>query len=214
MKKDISWSLDKPSQLQGRVIELRQQLAGRDFSQLARLTAAKFVPASTHQGRFEFLYWNEQVFLPTNDFIPLASASHTPLSIPHQAIILYYFNTADGSPLLENWISFSDLPEGRFYNQAFQGYTGKVLLQRFGSDVALLEKAALRSSGVPYPFADKSFCFQLFPRVQLLLVFWQGDEDFPPNIQILFTSNSPSYLPTDACAIAGSMLTRKLITNS
>jgi len=74
--------------------------------------------------------------------------------------------------------------------------------------------AIQKLKGVEVSFADRAFLFWVFPRVPLLLVYWQGDEDFPPNSQILFDACVASYLPTDACAIAGSMLTRKLIASS
>ena len=59
---------------------------------------------------------------------------------------------------------------------------------------------------------DCSYSFHLFPNVTLMIVYWQGDEDFPSNCQILFDAAAASQLPTDACAIAGSMLTRKLLS--
>jgi hypothetical protein len=52
----------------------------------------------------------------------------------------------------------------------------------------------------------------MLPRVSLLTVYWQGDEDFPSSAQILFGVEVKHYLPTDACAIAGSMLTRQLVS--
>jgi len=45
----------------------------------------------------------------------------------------------------------------------------------------------------------------------LLAVYWQGDEDFPSTCQVLFDASASHYLPTDAYAILGSTLTRRLI---
>jgi hypothetical protein len=69
----------------------------------------------------------------------------------------------------------------------------------------------VRLGGVTEDFADVSFRFQALPYVPVLAVCWQGDEDFPSSYQLLFDAHTPSHLPTDGCAILGSMLTRRLI---
>ncbi|MDL1911699.1 DUF3786 domain-containing protein, partial [Chloroflexi bacterium CFX6] len=53
--------------------------------------------------------------------------------------------------------------------------------------------------------------FQPLPRVPLMTTYWLGDEDFPSSCKILFDESATHYLPIDACAILGSMLTRKII---
>jgi hypothetical protein len=42
------------------------------------------------------------------------------------------------------------------------------------------------------------------------VVTWEGDEDFPSTYQILFDAAVSHHLPTDACAILGSILTHRL----
>jgi hypothetical protein len=88
------------------------------------------------------------------------------------------------------------------------------LLRTFSDDQTRFVSAALTVGGVPYPLGDAAFTFPFLPRVELVVVFWRGDEDFPSNYQILFDAAASKHLPTDACAIAGSMLTRKLTSLS
>jgi hypothetical protein len=140
-----------------------------------------------------------------------------PLSAFDQALLLYYLTTADGALLTGEWIAFSDLPDGRFYNQAFQGYTGHELVKVFGSDHMAFERAAASLDGRPYPQGDAAFLFHALPNITLLVIFWQGETDedspqFPASYQILFDANASHYLPTDAYAILGSALTRRLIS--
>ncbi len=125
--------------------------------------------------------------------------------------MLYYFAIADGFPLSGEWISFADLPDGRFYNQAFHGYTGKELAQSFQNDRFSFERAALGLNGDRQPLGDAGFAFQALPRVSLCVVFWQGDEEFASSAQILFDAAASHYLTTDAYAILGSTLTHRLI---
>jgi hypothetical protein len=132
-------------------------------------------------------------------------------------MVLYYFNTCDGTPMAASWIAFSELTDGRFYNQAFQGYTGRELVKAFGNDLEAFERAARNAGGekrfpmAGAPLGDAAFAYQALPRVPLLVVYWLGDEDFPPNSQILFDAAVSHHMPTDACAILGSSLTRRLL---
>jgi len=59
---------------------------------------------------------------------------------------------------------------------------------------------------------DAAYEFQVLPMVSLLVVTWQGDEEFNSTYQILFDAAVSHHLPTDACAILGSNLTNRLIT--
>jgi hypothetical protein len=199
---------DPATRLAARMKELRAQLEGIEPSALAARTGSEFTSSE-----FRLLLWGKPVCLTWPGCIALDTATRQELRPDQQAWLLYYFNTADGTPETGQWISFADLPDGRFYNQAFQGYTGQELSRDFGSDQAAFERAAARLDGRPYPLGDTAFIFHVLPNVTLLVVFWQGDEDFPPSYQILFDETASHYLPTDACAVLGSTLTRRLIAS-
>jgi hypothetical protein len=126
-------------------------------------------------------------------------------------MILYYFYSSRGSTLPGKWISFSELADGQFYNAAFQGYTSKKLLQHFNDDYGAFHQANHALCGEKTSFADGGYRYQILPKVAMLLVYWQGDEEFPPSYKILFEDIVDYHLPTDACAILASMLTGKLI---
>ena len=80
---------------------------------------------------------------------------------------------------------------------------------------ASFEFAAHNLAGVrQFGLGDLAYTFQALPRVSLLLVFWKGDEDFPASFQVLFDASASHYLPTDAYAILGSTLTRRLIKSA
>ena len=95
--------------------------------------------------------------------------------------------------------------------EVYDAVTGQELARAFGADRAAFERTAASLDGRPYPLGDAAFIFRALPFVSLLVTYWQGDEDFPSSCQILFDSSASHYLPTDACAILGSTLTRRLI---
>jgi len=199
------------SPLLARVDALRSELRNRDPQTLARNTGAQFSPTGPNQGVFSLQLWDREVKVTFPELEVQTAEGEPGLIPPETALLFYYFHTADGTPLSGQWISFSDLPDGRFYNQAFQGYTGKELARAYGQAPEKLEQAALRLGGRREEFGDLAFRFTVLPNVAFLVVLWLGDEDFPSSCQILFDAACAHSLPTDALAVGGSLLTRKLI---
>jgi hypothetical protein len=197
-----------------RLLELRRMLAGSHPQTIAGKAGAIYTPGDTHNpasGRLRLIFWSHPISIAGPEWVAYPDGGDQPLPAFDQALLLYYLTTADGAPPAGEWIAFSELPDGRFYNQAFQGYTGSELSRAFQEDMAAFERAAQVLGGVRQPLGDAAFAFLALPRVPLLAVYWQGDEDFPSTCQVLFDAAASHYLPTDAYAILGSALTRKLI---
>ena len=197
--------------LNNRIEELRARLFQSDPVQLAARTGMAFIHLDKGQAEFHTVLWDRKIKVTYPEYLMYELPSGSECGIAQQALLLYYFHTADGTLPGDVWISFTELPDGRFYTQAFQGYTGDELKREFGDDRPAFERAACALAGRKENLGDAAYSFQLLPQVSLLVVCWLGDEDFPTKYQILFSSNISHYLPTDACAIAGSMLTRRLI---
>ena len=197
--------------LLARVDQLRAELRTHDPFKLMQRAAGRYIQTQTGKGEMRLSLWGREVAVTFPDLIAYDSGSQQELSAALQGLVLYYLHTTDGSPIADRFISFSELPAGKFYAHAFQGYTGEELLRHFGNDRQRFEGAAQSIGGGHYPLGDASFIFQLLPRVVLLVVFWCGDNDFPSSYQVLFDASISHHLPTDVCAVAGGMLTRQLM---
>lgn len=216
---DISAHYSQSPPLDGlaeRVEQLRRLVQSSDPFELAARCAVQYLPqdaaASETQGEFHLEMWGKPIRLSYPELIAQDALSGQELPSYLQAMLLYYFATCDGTLAAGQWIAFSELPDGRFYAQAFQGYTGHPLAQSFGENLSAFSQAAEACAGERrYAFGDMAYAFQALPRVALLVVLWQGDEDFPSTCQVLFDASVSHCLPTDACAILGSQLTRRLI---
>ncbi len=198
-----------------RIGELRSELASRDPDALAEKTGADYLPSGDRSGDFHLKLWGQAVLVPFPALV-VQTEQKKPLPLISQALVMFYFYTANGRAPSGEWIAFSELPDGKFYNQAFQGYSGKQLTRVFNNDVSAVQQAALEVGGRLLPddqvnIGDFACLFQVLPRLPILLVGWQGDEDFPASYQLLFDVTATNYLPTDVCAIVGGMLVRKII---
>lgn len=211
MKEPSQFQKDRSTQLLRRLDELRLSLRSVDPEELARRVGGEYEGFSGGYGQFHLPLWDQPVRVTYPELVAQDQAG-TILNPVLQAMLVYHFFTTDGAALTDRYIAFSELPDGRFYASAYQGYTGDELRRSLGDDQAGFEQAAQVAGGIPYSLGDTAFTFRLLPRVRLLTVYWSGDEDFPCTYQILFDAAIPHHLPTDACAIAGSLLTRRLIT--
>ena len=196
-----------------RVDELREALKQIPVNLLAERTGASYQAIGPGRGEFRLSLFDSPTIVTYPGIIGV-DAKDDELPLPFQAVLAYYFHTSDGASLTGQWVSFAELPDGRMYNQAFQGYSGNELVQTFEQDVDAFESACEKSGGVATLLGDAAYIFYALPRLPMAVNYWRGDEDFPSSCKILFDSSASHYLPTDVCAILGSMLTRKLIKSA
>jgi hypothetical protein len=199
------------SHLQAHIHVLRAELQQRSPHVLADATGVQFQPGENGQGIFNFSLWQQAVHVSYPDYVAVDAHTRRELGTAAQALVLYYFLNCRGEPEAGRWISFSELPDGRFYTQAFQSYTGRELYAHFGDDLDRVDTAMQSAGGINQSIGDRSFAFRMLPKVSLGIVYWRGDDDFPSTYQVLFDAVAAQHLPTDACAIAGSMLVRRVM---
>lgn len=188
--------------------DLRSQLRTADPAVLAANIGAAYVPDQ----ELRIDVFDEPLVITIPDLTVLNGRTRLEKpSLDTQTMLLLHLVTSNGAPLVGRWISFRELPNGGFYHQAFQSYTGHEIAQRFGDDLEALERAAGRAGGLQQEMGDAAYAFQALPRVPMLVVYWLGDEDFSPTAQVLFDASAGWHLPVDTCAELGSVLTRRLV---
>lgn len=194
-----------------RVEQLRAEIREKEARRLSVDIGASYHELKSDLVELRLAMWGREIRLMYPDLVAVDAASGEPLDTFNQAMLAYYCRVSDGTPQHHRWIAFSELPDGKFYTQAFQGYTGKEISKAFGDDVARFSAAAEKLGGVPQVLGDRAFSFQALPYVSLMVVCWLGDEDFLTSYRILFDASVSHHLTTDGCAIVGSTLTRRLI---
>jgi hypothetical protein len=142
--------------------------------------------------------------------ITRADDGSAPPALLH-SLILTYLATSDGTPPIDRWLGFRELPNGLFYAQAFQGYTGAELVRDLHGDVATFRQAGEKLQGAPLALGDAGYVFQVLPRLSLAVIMWAGDDEFPAQAQVLFQESAPHYLVTDGLAILGSLLIGQIV---
>jgi hypothetical protein len=198
------------------VAEARQQLMTVKPSKLVLRSGCEMDEDGNYRLPF---FWRDYI-VSADDFSVRKAGSEKETSSFTASLILTYLATADGTTPSARWVSFRELPQGRFYVQAFNGYSGHRLARGLaelcrqdpGAELAVFGQAAEQLEGEPLAdIGDAGYVFRVLPRVSLAVVYWRGDEEFASQAQVLFEDMAAHYLPSDGLAILGSQLTGRLL---
>jgi hypothetical protein len=174
---------------------------------MARATGAAFSGGGT-SGTLTIAFFGRAVPLAWPELEPV---DEPPLPDHVLALLVYHLARSDGTAPAGTPVSFADLPDGRFYVQAFRGYTAHVIARRFGPSPGDLSDALATVGARPAPgLGDRAWIVPALPRVPLTLVWWDADEEFGARAEILFDAAAPHHLTIDGCAVLGSWLTTLL----
>lgn len=206
MKPNSTWE----KSLEPQIAQAREALHRRDPRAIADLSGAEFVERALGQGELRLSFFGRSYTISWPEM-----AVHDPAgqscSNPTQAALLQYLVLADGAPLANHWVSLRELPNGAFYERAFQGYSGNVLARTFRSDIKSFRDAALKLGGEPLALGDAAFRFWALPRIPLAVVYWSGGDEFPASAQVLFDASAGHYHHLEMMAHLGSMICGRLI---
>jgi hypothetical protein len=109
-------------------------------------------------------------------------------------------------PLGGNWMSFKDFKDAAPLIQAFFNTVTLPIADSFSARLADLENAAKNIGGYPpaddFPY-DLSLQFDALPKVSLLLLFNDQDEEFPAQCSVLFEKRVEKLLDMECLAMVG-----------
>lgn len=176
-----------------------QELAAESVEDIAR--RAGFETIDGNALRIPFLDRVYRVSYPAFIFSDEADAA-AQVPLQEQVLILHYLKGA--RPVLQGqWVAYREIPGAGFYFGAFVKRAIDPLKKVFGQNVALLKKAAARLNAVPIDTGDAGFRLEIFPYAPIQVILWEGDDEFPPEANILFDGAIGDYLsPEDVAWLA------------
>ena len=111
------------------------------------------------------------------------------------------------------WKTFREMPWGEMY---IKPYTGRVLTRAaftFGTRVAAFRTAAEKMGGLPLPNGDAGYQFDLIGGYRMRILVWEGDDEFPPNAQVLYSDNFAEGFAAEDRVVAGDILISTIKSN-
>ncbi len=184
-----------------------------DIKQLCLKSGAQLKLTGT-QTVINLVYLNSvyQIRFPAIDVSLVESKEPVPLR--DKLLILHYLRRAKGSPITNKIITFQELPEGASYFPNFSQRVIKPLLDNFGQQPHRLLDAAEKLGGHKADYGDAAVTINAFSRLAIILVLWQGDDEFAPRGSILFSSTISDYLSTEDITVLCETIAWRLIRAS
>jgi len=119
---------------------------------------------------------------------------------------------AESQPTAETQklISFSQLPGGQGYNNAFIRRAVQPVEKTFGADAQRLWEAAKLLDGERLSYGDCSVKIRALPLVPIIVILHGSTSEFPASASVLFDSSASNYLSTEQLAFLGEITSARL----
>lgn len=133
--------------------------------------------------------------------------------LPTQTFLLRYLLESRDVAWKGEWKTFREMPWGEMY---ITPYTGRVLTRAaftLGTRIAKFRAAAEKMEAEPVRHGDAGFRFTLVGGYQMQILVWEGDEEFPPSAQVLYSDNFAEGFAAEDRVVAGDILISTLKAN-
>jgi hypothetical protein len=189
----------------------RQNLAGKCPQEMAQKSGCPFVKPTSS---FTLLCLDHPFSVSYPEGIVKYLGTELEPYFVLQIMMLNYLARADGTPLSYEFIPYRHLEMGNAFYGAFKKTAITPLAEAFVHNPEKLHEAAIPFNGVPHTHGTGTgVILYLFPRMPLLYKVWPGDDEFPPQANILFDSTANHYLHTEdlaACDVVTRLLAKQL----
>ena len=135
---------------------------------------------------------------------PLDGGALPPL--PVQTFLLRYLLESKAAAWAGEWKTFREMPWGEMY---IKPYTGRVLTRAaftFGTRLAAFKAAAEKMGAAAVSHGDAGYEFDLIGNFKMRILVWEGDDEFPPNAQVLYSDNFADGFAAEDRVVAGDIL--------
>ncbi len=130
-----------------------------------------------------------------------------------QTFLLRYLLESKKVAWTGQWKTFREMPWGEMY---IKPYTGRVLTRAaysFSFKLAAFSAACEKMGAIKLPHGDAGYQFQLLPGFHVQILIWQGDEEFPPNAQVIYSDNFAEGFAAEDRVVAGDILISTIKAN-
>ncbi len=126
------------------------------------------------------------------------------------SIFIIHYLLVDTKMVVENeWITEKDIPGGPTFFRGPHAIPTALITETYQNDIETFGRRCHVLGGTPLDMGDAAFGFQITEHVPMLVLYWQGDEDFPPQASLLLDRSIRKFLALDVVfALAVEICTR------
>lgn len=165
-----------------------------DYNQADGYFVLKFLGSVYHITWPDFQVSHQE---DTAEFYPLEEETSA------QILVARYFLNGKASTGSGKFFTYSEMPWGDVYERQFHGRCILRLAYGFGNKLGRFRTIMERMGGEEREFGDASYEVCLLEGYRVQFILWEGDEEFPPSSQILFSDNFPDSFEAEDMAVTG-----------
>lgn len=110
-----------------------------------------------------------------------------------------------------NWVPFRDVKRAAPFTAAFQREVMEPFARKFDGKLDRLVEAGNRLGFMRLPNSDAGFQAEVFSCVPIQFLFWDGDDEFPAQSNILFDANITDYVHEETVVMLAGEGTKRII---
>jgi len=136
-------------------------------------------------------------------------SSNVPAKNHLSILILHYLSRKlKGLPQpTGKWISFKELDGGLVYYSVFRKRVLEPIIRKYGKDLkGFVSEMTKRFSAKEMEQGDASIVLEAFDGIPMLITLWQGDEEFPPEANLLFDKSITEIFCTEDAVISAEIV--------
>ena len=133
--------------------------------------------------------------------------------LPVQTFLLRYLLESKSVGWNGEWKTFREMPWGEMYIKPFTGRALTRAAFTFGFKLGAFRAACEKMGGQPVSHGDVGYQFNFIGNYRMQILVWAGDDEFPPNAQILYSDNFADGFAAEDRVVAGDILISTIKAN-
>ncbi len=164
--------------------------------------------------RMEMRFMGEDIEIRIPEWEAHRARDGSRLDAREEILVLHYLGSTGAPPPDGDPITFGEVPSGEFYMAAFRRRAVGPLLAAFGQSPDGLLAASAPLGGTATAGGDAAVLVPALPRIDVTVVVWKGDDEFPPDATLLLSRGIASYLTTEDVAVLCGTIAVRLMKES
>jgi hypothetical protein len=200
---------------------VRQKAYRKTFDLACDQLAALPLEAQLHKGGLSFSAKENSYYIRIpffDDIIEITipgfsfvSSKDVNITLTTKIILLHYLISTSGLPLSGELVPYEDIPGCRAYAPVFDRRVVKPLIAAFGFSRDSFACAGNSIGGTEEEYGNASFRLEALPKIPITFILWEGDDDFPPSVKVLFDRTINTHLPLEDIVVISKMATTRIL---
>lgn len=169
------------------------------------------IPYDPETGTFTLVFLGTEYQITHPDF----QVTHTPdqkgfypleENMKSRILVVRFLINGSATKGSGKYRTYREMPWGEVYERQFDGRCIKRLAFSYGNRLDDFRAVMEHMGAVPVKHGDAAYELEVFTDYRIQMILWEGDDEFPPSAQILFTDNFPASFHTEDLAEMGDVV--------